>query len=124
MSKDDEVEELVVRNLSNEGERSTFENGYSESVSLNEMKVTRATLESGWGVSSDESKNTNDKYCQKSHYILVVSGTLGLELEDGAEHEVGTGSGAAIPPGHRGWTIGDDELIYIEFQREASSAME
>ncbi|GKZ15300.1 hypothetical protein [Haladaptatus sp. T7] len=123
MDKDDEVEELIVRNLSNDAEKSTFENGYSESVTLKEMKVVRVTLEPGWGVSSDDDANTNNKYCQKSHHILVVSGTLGLELDDGTKIEIASGSGAAIPPGHHGWTVGDEELVYLEFQRGTPSTL-
>ncbi|ELZ77564.1 hypothetical protein G3A49_07320 [Haloferax volcanii] len=107
------VDELVVTKLS-DATSTALEGGRTESVELRGVSVTRATLEPGWGAEADRGGAEPD-YCQNAHDIYVVSGTLGLELDDGARTEIAAGRAATIPPGHRGWTVGDERLVYLEF---------
>ncbi|AKU09178.1 MULTISPECIES: cupin domain-containing protein [Haloferax] len=113
MADSTEVDELVVTELS-DAESTALEAGRTESVDLSDVAVTRATLEPGWGTEDGHGETELD-YCQNAHDIYVVSGTLGLELDDGTQTEVAAGCAATIPPGHRGWTVGDERLVYLEF---------
>ncbi|WP_042665228.1 hypothetical protein [Haloferax sp. ATB1] len=113
MADSTEVDELVVTELSDTNS-TALEAGRTESVDLSDVAVTRATLEPEWGTDSDRGSVEPD-YCQNAHDIYVVSGTLGLELDDGTQTEITAGCAATIPPGHRGWTVGDERLVYLEF---------
>ncbi|ELZ63417.1 hypothetical protein C5B91_17715 [Haloferax sp. Atlit-10N] len=113
MADSTEVDELVVTELSDTNP-TALEAGRTESVDLSDVAVTRATLEPEWGAEADHD-GAEAAYCQNAHDIYVVSGTLGLELDDGTQTEIAAGCAATIPPGHRGWTVGDERLVYLEF---------
>jgi uncharacterized cupin superfamily protein len=36
-------------------------------------------------------------------------------MDDGKELEIGPGDVVSIPPGHDGWTVGDEACIVIDF---------
>jgi len=115
MAQDDPVTDLLVKALADPDETTSFPNGVAERVSLGGVSVTRATMEPDWHWATDESDLVGEDRCPKSHHVYVVSGTLGLELADGTTAEVGPGEAVAIPPGHDGWTVGDEQLVYVDF---------
>jgi len=116
MAEHDAVSELLVEPLSDADRTGDFEHGRSETVSLADVTVTRATLDPEWGVAESKTPRDESAFCRSTHRIYVVSGTLGLELDDGHRTELTSGDTAAIPPGHRGWTVGDERLVYLEFE--------
>lgn len=118
MSVDDTVRELVVKSFTDPDETATFPNGSVGSVTVEGATITRATMEPDWQWSVDEKEIAGTDRCPKSHHVYVVSGTLGLELEDGTTTEVDAGSAVAIPPDHDAWTVGDSPLEYIDFRLE------
>ncbi|POG54408.1 cupin domain-containing protein [Haloferax marisrubri] len=113
MADSTEGDELVVTELT-AAKSAAFEAGRTESVELRGVSVTRATKEPEWGTDGDRGGAEPD-YCQNAHDIYVVSGTLGLELDDGTRTEITAGCAATIPPGHHGWTVGGERLVYLEF---------
>jgi mannose-6-phosphate isomerase-like protein (cupin superfamily) len=116
MDSVDKVRELVVKSFSEPDETMTFPNGSVGSLTIEGATITRATMEPGWQWSVDEKEIAGTDRCQKSHHVYVVSGTLGLELKNGATAEVDAGSAVAIPPGHDAWTIGDSKVEYVDFR--------
>ncbi|WP_254544738.1 hypothetical protein [Halomarina pelagica] len=105
---------FVARPL-DDGERTTFPNGTVEAVMIGDLTVRRATMQPDWEWERDEKRLVGTNSCQNSHVLYVVAGRLGLRLEDGTEHELSPGDVATVPPGHVGWTIGDEELVYLDF---------
>lgn len=118
MNEPNTVETLSVKSLSDPDEITTFPNGAAAAVSFEGATITRATMEPGWRWSEDEKDLVGTDLCPKSHHVYVVSGTLGLELSDGTTDRVDAGDAVAIPPQHDAWTIGDDQLVYIDFSAE------
>ena len=55
------------------------------------------------------------EWCQARHLGMVISGRLGIEMEDGTTFEVGPDEVFDIPPGHNGWTIGDEPVVQVEW---------
>jgi class 3 adenylate cyclase len=45
----------------------------------------------------------------------MLSGRLGLRLQDGSSYEFGPLEVVDVPPGHDGWVIGDEPAIQIEW---------
>ncbi len=43
-----------------------------------------------------------------------ISGRLKVRMDDGSEEEFGPGEIMSIPPGHDGWVIGDEPVVYLE----------
>lgn len=122
MDKKVQSEEFVVRNL-DASERTTFANGEVDAVTIAGVTVKRATMQPGWDWETDEKRLVGTDSCPNSHLLYVVAGWLGLRLDDGTEHELGPGDVAAVPPGHVGWTIGDEELIYLDFDADGDPSV-
>ena len=118
MSEDTTVETLSVKSLDDPDEGTTFPNGAAAAVSIERATITRATMEPGWKWSEDEKDLVGTDLCPKSHHIYVVSGTLGLRLSDGTSECVDAGEAVAIPPQHDAWTVGDNQLVYVDFSAE------
>ena len=51
-----------------------------------------------------------------------MSGTLGVQHDDGSSAEVAAGSVYRIAPGHDGWVVGGDPVVVVEFQGAATYA--
>ena len=55
------------------------------------------------------------KWCETHHVGLTLSGRQGAELRDGTILEFGPDDVYDIPPGHDGYTIGDEPCVLIEW---------
>ena len=55
------------------------------------------------------------EWCQARHVGFVISGRLGIEFADGTSAEFGPGDVFDIPPGHDGYTIGDEPCVQVEW---------
>ena len=85
-----------------------------EVVRLEGFTIGRFTFQPGWRWSECIKPVAGTDSCQASHVGYLVSGTLGIRLDDGTERTIRPGESYTIPPGHEGWTIGDEPVICIE----------
>lgn len=49
--------------------------------------------------------------------MVNISGNLHVRMDDGTEVDFGPGDAGSIPPGHDGWTIGDEPLVWLEIMK-------
>ncbi len=96
--------------------------GHVELVSLEGGVVGRATFMPGWRWSEHVKPIAKTDSCQAAHVGYVLSGRQVLLMDDGAELEIGPGDVFSIPPGHDGWTIGDEPCIVLDFAGMADYA--
>ena len=85
-----------------------------EVVRLEGFTVGRLNLEPGWRWSECIKPIVGTDSCQLSHVGYLVSGQMGIKLNDGTEQIIGAGASYTIPPGHDGWVVGDQPVIAIE----------
>jgi quercetin dioxygenase-like cupin family protein len=53
--------------------------------------------------------------CQSpSHIQYIISGRIGVSLDDGTEEELGAGDVAMLPPGYKTWVIGNEPVVSLE----------
>jgi class 3 adenylate cyclase len=86
-----------------------------EVVQFGTLTVARATHAPGWRWSTHIKPIVGTERCQVRHVGVVLSGRIGVELADGSSLEAGPGTAYDIPPGHDGWTIGDEPAVAIEW---------
>ncbi len=86
-----------------------------EVIQLGPLTVARSTHAPGWRWSKDVQPIVGTERCQVRHVGVLVSGRLGLELADGVTLEIGPWSVYDVPPGHDGWTVGNDPAVAIEW---------
>jgi len=85
-------------------------------------EVGRYTFEPGWRWSECIKPVVGTDSCQVEHVGYVVSGMLGIRLDDGSTGEITPGSVYRIAPGHDGWVLGDEPAVVVEFQGAADYA--
>lgn len=86
-----------------------------EIVRLGTLVVARGTHAPGWRWSTHIQPIVGTERCQVRHVGVVLSGRIGVELPDGSSLEAGPGTVYDIPPGHDGWTVGDEPAVAIEW---------
>ena len=89
--------------------------GHMDVVHVGETTVGRGVFEPGWRWSSAVKPIAGTDSCQAHHTLYVVSGRMGVRMDDGSEHEIGPGDVAVIPAGHDAWTVGDEPCIAVDF---------
>lgn len=84
-------------------------------VALGDLTVGEIVSEPGWRWSKDMRPKVGGDWCQVRHVGMVLSGRLGFEFSDGATAEAGPGDVFDIPPGHDGFTLGDEPCVQVEW---------
>jgi hypothetical protein len=84
--------------------------------------VTRSVQQPGWRYSRDMAPLTGDgPWCKERHVGVVISGRWGAELRDGTVLEFGPDDVYDCPPGHDGYTLGDEPAVMIEWSGTAAT---
>jgi class 3 adenylate cyclase len=92
-----------------------FDHGRAEWVVLGDLTVGRTIAEPGWRWSRHIQPIVGGEWCQSRHIGIVVSGRIGIRMQDGSELEFGPNDVFDIAPGHDGYTIGDEPCVSIEW---------
>lgn len=85
-----------------------------ETVTIGSLKFSRNTAAPGWKWSEDVKPIVGTESCQVNHLIYVISGKVHTRMDDGTEMEFSAGDFGSIPPGHDGWTVGEEPVVWIE----------
>jgi class 3 adenylate cyclase len=97
--------------------------GSVETYALNYVAFERTILEPGWRWSQDVRPIAGTELCRYHHVGLAVSGSLGVQLEDGSSAVVGPDQVYEIPAGHDAWVIGAEPFITVVFAGDRSYAL-
>ena len=85
-------------------------------VEVGGFTVGRSVQAVGWRYSVDMSPlEGGDGWCDAHHVGIVISGRWGARLRDGTELEFGPDDVYDCPPGHDGYTLGDEPAVMIEW---------
>src|SRR5437762_3031719 len=80
-----------------------------------DITVARIVQQPGWRWSSDMRSVVEGEWCEAHHVGVQLHGRQGFAFRNGTTLEVGPGEVYDIPPGHDGYTLGDDEAVMIEW---------
>lgn len=87
----------------------------SRIVELGDLTVGELVSEPGWRWSEHVRPTVGGEWCQARHVGYIVSGSLGVEFMDGTRAVFSPGDVFDIPPGHDGFTVGDDPCVQVEW---------
>jgi class 3 adenylate cyclase len=104
------------KNLGEPEETQQFPGIKADLVDLGDITVGRYVAEPGWRWSTHVRPQVGGDWCQARHVGVMISGRLGIRLEDGTTYELGPGDAYVIPPGHDGYTIGHEPAVNVEWQ--------
>ena len=92
-----------------------FPNIRSRVVELGDLTVAEIVSEPGWRWSVDMRPTVGGEWCQARHVGSVISGSFGVEFIDGTRATFDAGDVFDIPPGHDGFTVGDEPCVQIDW---------
>src|SRR5690349_7571572 len=92
-----------------------FPNVRTEIVHLGDLTVGRLVNQPGWRWSKDVRPTVGGEWCEIRHVGFVISGQLGIDFRDGSSVVFGPGDVFEIPPGHDGYTVGDEPVVQVEW---------
>ncbi|MFO7573408.1 MAG: adenylate/guanylate cyclase domain-containing protein [Gaiellaceae bacterium] len=84
-------------------------------VELGELTVSRTVSQPGWRWSEHIRPIVGGELCQVRHVGVIVSGRLGIAFPDGTEVVYEPEDVIDIPPGHDGYTVGDEPCVQIDW---------
>jgi class 3 adenylate cyclase len=84
-------------------------------ISLGGLTVSRSVQPVGWDWHTHFQPLVGGTWCQAHHVGAVIGGRQAVRMMDGTEYEFGPGDLYDVPPGHVGWTIGDEDSVAIEW---------
>ncbi len=113
---------LKVKKFASPDETRSFPRGRLDLLNVPSGSIGRVIFEPGWRWSKDVKPIAGTQSCQMAHSIYVLSGRTHVKMDDGEEAELGPGEYAFIPPGHDGWTVGDEPCVALDMTGMAEYA--
>jgi len=104
-----------ARTFDDPDERIEFGGATEELITIGGLTVSRSVQPVGWRWSEHFKPLVGGHWCQAHHVGIQLSGRQGIVLEDGSTFEIGPGDLYDLPPGHDGWTLGDEPSVMLEW---------
>ena len=112
---------FLKKNIDKADDVRTFERGHLDALALGDVVFGRAVFEPGWKWSECVKPLAGTDLCMVHHNGFVVSGSLHIVMQDGAEHDVNPGDVFVCPPGHDAWVTSDEPCIAYDFSPAAAN---
>jgi class 3 adenylate cyclase len=103
------------KNLRDPEESIVFPGIREDMVEIGGLTVARSVSDPGWRWSEHTQPIVGGEWCEARHIGVVLSGSWGALLRDGTVVEFGPDDVYDVPPGHDGYTIGDEPCVLIEW---------
>jgi class 3 adenylate cyclase len=110
------MDRLYAKNLSTPDETIEFDGIIEELVDIAGFTVGRSVQQPGWRWSThDPRAKVEGAWCGAHHVGVVLSGRWGAHFRDGSSFEWGPDDVFDCPPGHDGYTVGDEPCVMLEW---------
>lgn len=96
--------------------------GQTEIFEIADSVIGRMVMEPGWTWQKNVRPIAGTDHCMYHHLGYVLTGELGVRMEDGTEAVIGPNEMFEIPPGHDAWVVGDVPWVAIDFRGARSYA--
>jgi ethanolamine utilization protein EutQ (cupin superfamily) len=107
---------MIRKSFTAPEETRPIDKGKIEIVNLGDVTAMRATFQPGWRWSECLKSIAGTESCQVAHMGYVISGRMRVRMDDGTEDEFGPGDVGVIPAGHDAWIVGNEPMVFIDFQ--------
>ena len=89
--------------------------GATYQVRLAGTIATRHVLQPGWSWELHVKPRADAESCEFFHRGVVLSGRFGVRMDDGETVVIEPNQVFDLPPGHRTWVEGDDEVVMVDW---------
>jgi class 3 adenylate cyclase len=107
--------EVRAKNLMSPDETLEFPGIKVQQVDVGDLTVGRIVTEPGWRWSTHVRPHVGGDWCEARHVGVVLSGRFEVVMRDGTTLQFGPEDVFEIPPGHDGYTLGDEPCVQIEW---------
>ena len=107
--------ELRMKSLASPDARVELPGLTVQQVDLGDVTVGWLVLEPGWRWSEHVKPRIGTEWCEARHVGVVLSGQFEVVMRDGTRLLFGPRDVFEIPPGHDGFTVGDEPCVQIEW---------
>jgi class 3 adenylate cyclase len=109
------VADVLRKSLDHPDEVVEFPGVRTEIVDLGDHTVGRLVNQPGWRWSTHVQPTVGGDWCRARHVGFIISGRLGIDFPDGSTVVFKPGDVFDIPPGHDGYTVGDEPVVQVEW---------
>ena len=106
--------QMIKRRFEDPDEHRPFPLGATDVVTINGVTLGLAKFEPGWRWSESIKPIAKTDSCQVEHLGYVLSGRLRSRMDDGTEMDAMAGDLVYVPPGHDGWVVGDEPVLFFQ----------
>lgn len=107
--------EARAKNLTSPDETLEFPGIKVQQVDLGDVTVGRIVTQPGWRWFTHVRPHVGGDWCEARHVGVVLSGRFEVVMRDGTKLQFGPEDVFEIPPGHDGYTLGDEPCVQIEW---------
>ena len=107
--------EVRAKNLMSADETFEFPGIKVRQVDIGDLTVGRIVTQPGWRWSTHVRPHVGGDWCEARHVGVVLSGRFAVVMRDGTTLQFGPEDVFEIPPGHDGYTVGDEPSVQIEW---------
>jgi class 3 adenylate cyclase len=105
----------LIRSFDRPDETIDFGGATEQLISIGGLTVSRSVQPAGWHWREHFQPLVGGEWCQAHHVGITLQGRQGILLADGTQIEYGPGDLYDVPPGHDGWTIGEEDCVMLEW---------
>lgn len=105
---------LKAANLADPAHQRSLGRGLAFMNPIGSLVVGRAELQPGWRWSEDLRPIVGTQSCMVHHLQVLLSGHLGVRMDDGEEATFGPLDTFEIMPGHDTWVVGDEPVDILD----------
>jgi class 3 adenylate cyclase len=109
------VSRVEVRDLGEPEAVVTYPLGATSQVRLAGTVVSHHVLQPGWSWEEHAQAEVGTASCELYHRGVVLRGRMGVRTDEGEEVVIGPNQVYDLPPGHRTWVEGDEELVMLDW---------
>jgi hypothetical protein len=110
-----EMAKTEHRDFAEPDEVRTFDNGRAEILNTDSGAIGRLVFQPGWRWSKDVKPLAGTDLCEAPHFQYHLSGTLRIQMADGAEFDATPGQVTYLPSGHDAWVVGDEPVVVVDW---------
>jgi hypothetical protein len=113
---------MTTRRFDMPDEHRSFPQGGSDVITMGGVTLGLARFEPGWRWSESVKPITGTESCQVEHLGYLLSGHLRTKMDDGTEIDSVAGDLLYVPPGHDGWVVGGEPVLFLQIRGAACYA--
>ena len=93
-----------------------------DEMQAGEARIKRVIYPPGWRWTTHMQPVTGTPSCQHAHVGFVAQGVMEVSYADGCTDRYEAPAFVVVEPGHDGWVVGDEPVVFIQVDHRSHTA--